>query len=315
MFKSTDIVLAYDLGGTKIAAGVVKHDGTLLKELRVPARMSEGKEAVLNQLVEMGRELIREFPEISAIGVASAGPLDPVTGELMDPHNFASEKHGRWGFVPLGKILSTALERPAAVENDAAAAILAEIWLGAARSKKNAVILTLGTGLGVGVICNGTLVRGGRELHPEGGHILLHAGDRNAPCGCGNFGCAEAYLSGRNFERRASKALGSSVPGAELAERARNGDSKAREFFSEYAVYLAESISVYVRLYYPEVVVLTGSFAKAADLFLPTTRERLAPLLAWSQGSNLIPELALSTLENRAGILGGAWVAHFRPKA
>ncbi|MGZ3709324.1 MAG: ROK family protein, partial [Bdellovibrionota bacterium] len=188
-------VLAYDLGGTKVAVGVVNRRGKVLDEIRVPVIIEEGKAAVLKQLGDLGLELLKRHREIRRVGVASAGPLDPEKGVLLDPTNFTSSK-GSWGKVPLANILSKRLKRPVTMANDAAAAILAEHWIGVAKGYDNAMILTLGTGLGTGMILNGELVRAGRGLHPEAGHLILKDGDETAPCGCGNLGCAEGYLSG-----------------------------------------------------------------------------------------------------------------------
>ena len=167
-------VLSYDLGGTKVAVGVITDQGVILESTRQPILLENGKDAVLNQLAQLGHHYLERYPEIHRIGIASAGPLDPLRGELLDPTNFSSLEGGRWGRVPLTEILQNRLERAAFLDNDAAAAVLAEHWLGAARGIQNVMVLTLGTGLGTGIICNGNLVRSGRFLHPEAGHLILN---------------------------------------------------------------------------------------------------------------------------------------------
>ncbi len=309
------LVLAYDLGGTKVAVGVVNQNGKILTWSREPALIKQGKQATLDQLIRLGRELISKYPKISSVGVASAGPLDTVNGNLLDPTNFQSPD-GPWGKVPLAKILSKGLKRKVILENDAAAAILAEAWMGHARGVKNAMILTLGTGLGTGVICNGELVRSGRNMHNEGGHLILKAGDQTAPCGCGNFGCAEAYLAGRTFAHRARKVLKNELIDApQVAQRARNGDPEALALFEEYSEMMAIALHNFAVIYSPEVVVLTGSFAAASDLFLKNTVKRLDFLLARRNAAmNLSPRIVISKLENQAGLLGGAYVAFHSTK-
>ena len=306
-------VLAYDLGGTKVAVGVVDSKGHVLEEIRVPVAIAQGKAVVLEQLAVLGQSLIAEYPRIERVGIASAGPLDPRTGTLLDPTNFAGPK-GRWGKVPLAKLLSKKLKRPVSLENDAAAAMLAERWVGTAQGQDNVMILTLGTGLGTGIIANGNLVRGGRGLHPEAGHVIIHEGDSSAPCGCGNLGCAEAYLSGRSFARRARARFGNAeLTAQDIAEFARKRDPRALAAFDEYAHLMAIAISNYLRIYYPEMVVFTGSFAQAQDLFLPATRDHLKHLLRWSSPKDkMIPKLKVSTLNNQAGLIGGAYVALFQ---
>ncbi len=310
-----EMVLAYDLGGTKVAVGVVNRHGDIIEELREPIRLHEGKAAVLRQLSDCGKQLLKKFPAIKRAGVASAGPLHPERGTLLDPTNFGKGAK-RWGEVPLAQILSKSLGIPVALENDAAAAMLAEHWVGAAKGSKNAMILTLGTGLGTGVIANGKLVRAGRGLHTEAGHVILRAGDTAAKCGCGNLGCAEAYLSGNGFARwvHATSQLKGQVQkkrdAREIAELARKGNRPAKAAFHEMANLMAVAIHNYVVVFCPEVIVLTGSFAAASDLFLPQVRKETARLLKRRrEGIDLLPEIRLSSLDNHAGLLGGAWIA------
>lgn len=315
-------VLAYDLGGTKVAVGVVDSTGEIHAQVRTPVLLEKGKPAVLRQLADLGRALLLEFPEVKKAGLASAGPLDPEQGLLLDPTNFAAPDGTRWGRVPIARILAQSLGIPVRLENDAAAAILAEHWIGSARGKDNAMILTLGTGLGTGIIANGELVRAGRHLHPEAGHLILRAGDKSAPCGCGNFGCAEAYLSGMNFARRANavflKTRKRSAPHSsrEIAELARSGNKRALEAFAEYSWLLAVALHNFAVIYSPETVVFTGGFADASDLFLPAAKKHLDSLLKQRNvGMNLTPKLKLSALGNDAGILGGAYIGFFGSQA
>src|SRR6185437_6397451 len=239
-----------------------------------------------------------------------ATPLDPVKGVLLDPTNFASNGE-TWGKVPLAQILSKHLKIPVTLENDAAASVLAEHWMGAGKNKKNVMVLTLGTGLGTGMIVNGKLVRARGGLHPEAGHIIIHQGDQSAPCGCGNLGCAEAFLSGRGFTRRNRPRFANpELTAIDIANLARRRDPRALAAFEEYAGYMAVAIHNYAVIYAPEVVALTGSFAATADLFLDSTREHLEKLLARRRiGFDLMPQLKISKLGNQAGLIGGAFVA------
>lgn len=308
--KTREVFLAYDLGGTKVAVGAVDDRGEILEEMRQPVVIQRGKAAVIDQLAALGVDVMSRHPRIRHGGIASAGPLDPLRGHLLDPTNFTSAE-GSWGVTPISKLLSRKLGIPVTLENDAAAAMLAEHWIGRAKGYANAMILTLGTGLGTGILCNGGLVRAGHHFHPEAGHMILRAGDASAPCGCGNQGCAEAYLSGRNFERRVSARLGDpGLTGKALADLARGGDGRALAAFAEYAELMAIAIHNYVVLYCPEIVVFTGSFAAASDLFLTETRRHLERMLARRRaGVDLLPELAVSALDNQAGLIGGAYVA------
>ena len=306
-------VLAYDLGGTKVAAGVINSRGKILAEIREHVRIEDGKAAVIDQLVKLGKDFLAEYPKIKKVGMASAGPLDPRHGILLDPTNFTS-KHGNWGKVPLASILSKRLKRPVFMENDAAAAMLAEHWIGAAKKYQNAMILTLGTGLGTGIFCNGELVRAGRHLHPEAGHLIIHQGDQSAPCGCGNLGCAEAYLSGRGFTRRARQRFANpDLTGKDIADLARTGDPRGLAAFEEYSELMAIALHNYCVIYSPEIIVFTGSFAETADLFMKSTKSHLERYLIRRRvGIDLMPKLVVSTLHNNAGLIGGGYVAFTR---
>ena len=166
-------------------------------------------------------------------------------------------------------------------------------------------------GLGVGIIANGKLVRAGRGLHPEAGHMIIDYNDESAVCGCGNLGCAEALLSGNGFGRRISARLGNSkLSSREIAELARDGHAGALEAFEEYSHLMAAALHNYVTMFAPEIVVFTGSFAAASDLFIARTKVHLEKYLERKRtGIDLFPKLTVSKLDNRAGLIGGAWVA------
>lgn len=313
-------VLAYDLGGTKVAVGAVTPQGKILEEQRVPVLARQGKEVLIRQLADLGRSILKKYPRIQRAGIASAGPLDPARGILLDPTNLAGPGKG-WGQVHLTAALFRRLKIPVTMDNDAAAAMLAESWLGAARGYQNAMILTLGTGLGTGIIANGKLVRAGRGLHPEAGHLIIHANDMTASCGCGNLGCAEAYLSGKNFALRAQRSWSKphevkNYQGAEFADLARKGHPEALELFERYAEHMAITLHNYVVIYAPEIIVLTGSFAATADLFLKPARKKLELLLKRRRvGIDMMPKITTSKLNNEAGLLGGAYLALYPPSA
>jgi len=298
--------LAYDLGGTKAEIGVVDKTGQILAIRKELLDLEQGCTRVIEQLIDWGRDLIREFPSISAVGVSSCGPLDPRTGELLDPTNLLTNGMG-WGKVPLGAILEKAFEVPVRVDNDAACSVLAERWQGAAQNYENALVVALGTGLGVGIICNGALVRAGRNLHPEAGHIIIAAGDETHPCSCGVLGDAEAFLSGKNFVRHFNGNRAAPLDGAQVTARARAQDPEALAAFASYSETLAITLHNYCVMFCPEVIIFAGSFAEAFDVFAPRTEARLQELL--SRRQHLMPKLCVSPLANHAGLIGAAYIA------
>lgn len=319
-------VLAYDLGGTKVAVGVVTPSGEILDERRLPVLFEQGKHGVLKQLAGLGKVYLKRYPLIETVGIASAGPLDAPAGTLLNPTNYSAGGKP-WGKFPITRLLASELNRKCVLENDAAAALLAEHWLGAAYGAKNVMILTLGTGLGTAVLADGRLLRGGRGLHTEAGHIPLNIRDTNHVCGCGLPGCAEVYLSGHGFgvwaaelfrpfgkSVAASAQKGGAIQITKWARSLRKNDAQlqmvARQAFSDYSQMMAHAIQSYVSIFSPELVVLTGGFADSADLFLPEVQKRLRTLLApRCIGINFMPKIRVSTLDNRAGVLGAAYVA------
>jgi len=301
--KVNSNVIGIDIGGTKIAAGLVTKQGKILREFRLPTQLAEGWPGLRKQIVEICQSLKNK--QTKAIGIGSAGPLHAPSGKLLDPTNFGWKNAKA---IHLTSDLKRILKLPIVLENDAAATALAERWKGG--GGKDFLVLTLGTGLGMGVVCDGKLVRGGRELHPEGGHILLRSGDPTAPCGCGLYGCAEAFLAGKNFDQRAEKKLGERLKGTEWAERAARGDPAAKALFAEYSSLLADYLVNLVVLYYPKTVIFAGSFAAAHEQFLPAARVQLATLLRRRLlTAPLLPVLRVSKLGNRSPILGAAYLA------
>ncbi|MBI4925208.1 MAG: ROK family protein [Bdellovibrio sp.] len=303
------LILAYDLGATKLAVGVINSKAKILKSLKFFLDKTGGKKSVLNQLVTVGEKLIAEFPRVSRIGIASAGPLHVKRGVLISPTNMMVGKKSI-GVIPVVSFLKNALKLPVYLENDAAASILAEHWVGAAKGYKNAMILTLGTGLGTAVLVDGKLIRAGRGLHTEAGHLIFNPADKTAPCGCGNFGCAEAYLSGKNFENRFYKKHGLELSATEIAILAKKREKKAVFAFQEYAYYLALAIHNYVVVFSPEIILLTGSFAQVSPLFLYETKRHLRNFLIKRRSFiDQMPEIKNAGLGNNAGLIGGAYIA------
>lgn len=306
-----NLVLGYDIGGTKIAVGIIDSTGTIVDSRRELFQEEKGKDWFLNLLSTLASEYLDKFPQIQKIGIASAGPLHPTLGVLMNPTNMKTDGES-WGEVPIVKHLQIKTSRSHVyLENDAAAAILAEHWLGQAKGVDNCMILTLGTGLGVGVITNGSLERSGRGLHPEAGHIPLNFTDKTAPSGSGCFGSAEAYLSGRNFVARVAEQWSEpGLTGEELVERALSKEKKALQAFDEYSEYMAQALNAYAVLYTPEVVVFSGGFSHAVPLFLDKTKRRLEELLIERRLIvDFMPELRVSEFQDEIGLIGAARVA------
>lgn len=294
-------VLALDIGGTKIAAGIVDQSGRFLKQTKIPTPAASWKDAK-TEIVKLCKDLLAEFPDVKACGISSAGPLHAPSGRILNPTNMS------WGEVDITKELEAELKISVLLENDAAAAVIGEHWLGQFKGSPSLVMLTLGTGLGFGVMLEHQSLRGGRGLHPEGGHLILDINDPTAVCGCGAYGCAEAYLAGSHFLKRARQAFAQpEMKIEEFLEQAEHKHPQAIELFENYSLRLAQMVHNCMILFYPYQVILGGSFAKASRFFLPRTYEHLDRMMI-KRPTEWRPEIAVTQLSN-AGILGAAKLA------
>ncbi|MEV6283267.1 ROK family protein [Kribbella sp. NPDC051770] len=194
-------VLALDVGGTKLAAGVVAADGTVHSFRSVGTGVGDGPDLVVGRLLDLAEKVLADagHPEIAAAGIGCGGPLDPVSGVILGPPGLPG-----WDEVPLAQWVTDRLGVPAYVENDATAAALAEYRWGG-WDVSSLVYLTVSTGFGGGVVTNGTLFQGAAGQGGELGHVVVDWQGRL--CGCGARGCAEAYVSGTSIARRAAEAL------------------------------------------------------------------------------------------------------------
>lgn len=310
----TTTVLAIDIGGTKLAAGIVDAGGAILARGEVPTLASEGPERVLHRIVRLAEDVLGK-PGVSAhaihrIGIGCAGPVDRQAGLILNPPNLPG-----WIRVPLVERIEKALRRPAVLENDANAAALGEFRYGAGKGASSLVYLTVSTGIGGGIILDGRIWHGLKDGAGEVGHMTLVP---DGPiCGCGNRGCLEALASGPSIARRAREALATGRPSrlreagdftaADVVRLAHEGDALAAEVWEETVKYLGLGVAAIVTILAPERVVIGGGVTRAGDLlFGPLRREvrRRVKLVAVES----IPILP-AALGPDVGILGAAAVA------
>lgn len=303
--KKNQNVIAIDLGGTKILAAVVNPKGQILHQVKAATHLTGGWQALKKQIVSICQQLIKEHKNICAIGVGSAGPLHAEQGVLLDPTNFGWTQKK----VHFTRDLKKSLKLPIAFDNDAVSAILGERWLGQASA--NSLCITLGTGLGLGVLVSDKVARGRDGLHSEGGHLVLRPQDHDAHCECGVPGCAEGFLSGVNFAKWVAKRSGTKEMSAqELTELALNGDAKIASYFDEYSQLMAQYICSLIVLYYPREIIFSGSFAEAHPLFLNKTKKMVSEAFARQEKVHkIVPKLLVSKLKNNNGLLGAAYMA------
>lgn len=291
---SAKYVVAVDLGGSKLAAAVVGPSGKLSEQIVLPVN-STSSLAPVNQIVAVTRELIgsqKGKQKISAIGVAIPG-LVRRDGTVWAP-NLKS-----WKKMPLARRLKRAVGLPVVVESDRNAAVLGEIWHGAARGKNDAIVLMLGTGIGAGIWSGGRLVRGAHELSGcAGWMVIADAYGTEAR----QVGQLESLAAGPAIARR-----GGTINAQNVAAAARCGDPAAVQIYVEAGRILGYAVANLVSLFDPEIVVIGGGLAKASDLFLESlqkaAKERAQPIAAKKV------RIVVSPLGPNANLLGVASLA------
>ncbi|NQZ01139.1 MAG: ROK family protein [Bdellovibrionales bacterium] len=315
MAAASSTVLAIDVGGTKTAAAAVNAEGKILKRAQVQTTLADGPDSFIENICSVASSIL-DGHDCSSIGIASAGPLDPINGLLINPTNLKSEDGKPWGNISIVEPIQRELQKPVILENDAACAVLAEDWIGAGQHKQSTLVMTLGTGVGIGVISNNKLVRLRNSFHPEASHFSLNFTDKLAKCGCGNYGCVEAYLGGKNFVSYCNKRWGiQAKDGLELKALAQNNDPKALEAFNFYSEAMAQALTAYAVLFAPEVVVFSGGFSHNFEFFYDKTNSLLKDLLKdRREGLDFLPEICVSEMQEDAGLLGAARVALQAPE-
>ncbi len=313
-------IVGVDLGGTKISVGsVLAADGQEVIVRTGLTRAELGADAVVDRIVEMIETVIAltmatdgvPRSAFDGVGVGSPGALDRARGVVVVAHNL------RWRDLPLRALIAERVGLHAALDNDANCATLGEWWTGAARGAENVVGITLGTGIGGGLILNGRLYHGASDVAGEIGHTTIDTAGRR--CACGNYGCLEAYASGPNIALRAREALEVGEPsilpelvGGDLAqitaatvyEASDRGDTLAREVVRDTARFLGAGIANILNVYNPDVVVLAGGVMRAgAALFDPLRAEvRRRAFRPAVDAARIVP----GALEGTAGIVGAA---------
>jgi len=304
-----------DIGGTKIAGGVVAHDGTILEQLRVPTPTDTT--ALADAVAEMVGELASRHP-VNAVGVAAAGFIDKTRSVMIHAPNID------WQDEPLRAEFETRIGRPVTLENDANAAGWGEYRFGAGRGSQHMVMITLGTGVGGAVITAGELLVGGHGIAGELGHIRFMRGGRL--CGCGQNGCLEQYASGRALQREASDIADAGgigtrlaaerndkgvVPGKAMMRLLDEDDPGALEAVRRVATALGEACGEFQAVLDPDLFVIGGGVAALGERLLAPVRIAYETSLP-GFGERPIADFAIATLGNDAGLVGVADLAGIR---
>lgn len=318
-------IIGVDLGGTKISAGAISDDGKQAHGVRSIATQPElGAEGVVDRIVGVIEGVILDTvnetgatrKDFVGIGVGAPGPLDRERGIVVVAPNLG------WRDFPLRERITSRLGLPVTLDNDANCATVGEWWLGAARGGRNVVGITIGTGIGGGLIIDGELYHGSSDVAGEIGHTTIDVNGRY--CKCGNYGCLEAYASGPAIATRAREALiredtASMLPAmvdaqldritAEIVyDAAKKGDGLANEIVRDTARYLGAGIATLLNVINPDVVVVAGGVTRAGEaLFVPLRAEvRRRAFKPAVEAVRIVP----AELPGTAGVVGA--VATFK---
>ncbi|MGW2344249.1 ROK family protein [Streptomyces sp. NPDC001661] len=317
-------VLALDIGGTKLAAGVVREDGETLSFLTVPTRVEEGPAACLDRLFALGRAALTaagidpdDAPRaLLGCGIGCGGPLDSASGTLVAPPHLPG-----WLDIPITQLAHDAYGLTSVLDNDGTAGAAGEWRFGAGRGTRHLVYLTVSTGVGGGFVVDGRTYRGAAGNGGEPGHITVRSEGRTCKS-CGRVGCLEAYASGTSIAERTRDALtldresvlaalpADTVTAADVARAAREGDELAAELWRETCELLAQGLASIVNLYEPELVVLGGGVTRSGEQLLAPVREMVAQLAMGPAGH--AARIVTATGGDRAGVLGAAAIAFER---
>jgi glucokinase len=303
------MIAGVDIGGTKIAVGMVDETGRVMARAECPTDVPSGFTHAMERVTALLHLCAEQSKaKVQGIGIGSAGPVDPATGVLGNVNNLSGWEGGN----PV-EALSRAFDVTAALENDADAAALGELHWGAGKSKTRFLYVTVGTGIGVSLILDGKVYRGAEGFHPEMGHHVI---DPSGPrCSCGVRGCWESLAAGPAmtawFKNNAPPEYGNrDLSAREIFSRVHDSDEWARQAVDREAYYLGLGLANLITMFAPEAIVLGGSVMKSAHLLMGRVREVIL------QNCKLVPagrvQIGLASLGPDAGLIGAAQVWHHR---
>jgi glucokinase len=310
------LTIGVDVGGTKVAGGVVDDRGRILQQVRRPTPSTNPQQTaeVIAEVVDL---LKGKYEDVKAVGIGAAGFVDETRATVQFAPNLA------WRNEPIKEKVERRVELPVVVENDANAMAWGEARYGAGRGEKFLVCVTLGTGIGGGIVVDGALYRGRFGIGGEIGHFRVVPDGRR--CGCGNRGCWEQYASGNALVAEARELarvspalagrlleLGNGRPdginGPEITQAAREGDPAALECFRAIAAWTGQGLADLTAILDPAVFIIGGGLSDAGDLLLDPVRTAFHTALT-GRGHRTFADVRIAELGSAAGIVGAADLA------
>lgn len=300
-------VFGVDIGGTTVKLGLFDVEGNVLDKWEIPTRTEDGGEKILPDIADSIREKMKQIDKdfVAGVGVGAPGPVDG-KGVVHRAANLG------WGTFSISDTLEDLLNMPVMAGNDANVAALGEMWMGGGQGYRDLVVVTLGTGVGGGIIVDGRMLTGATGAAGEIGHI--HVNDEEEEiCGCGNRGCLEQYSSATGITRLANRLLVSSdkesvLRGGEISAKTvfdavKAGDPLAVEVAEKFGKYLGDGLASIACVVNPEAIVIGGGVSKAGEILIDYIRPHYEKNVF--HGSRQV-KFSLATLGNDAGIYGAA---------
>ncbi len=307
--------IGIDVGGTNVKIALVDSDGKIGYSNTIPTRAEMGYEYTINNMKQAIRDLMTETKlsakDIEGIGFGLPGQVDFKSGIVRLITNIPG-----WVEIPLAKMIEDEFHIPTRIDNDVRCAALGELNFGAGKGCENLICITVGTGIGSGLIINGRLVRGASNAAGEIGHIKLQMHD-GPICGCGDTGCLEAFASGPSIVAMAEEyilggkstkyremANGGAITPFIVAEAAKAGDPVARRIFTRMGEYIGIGMASVVNLLNPERIIVGGGVADAGDILLNPLKETIKKRAMKIAGETV--QVVPAQLGNTAGVIGAS---------
>ena len=301
--------IGVDLGGTNLRAAAVDRDGKILEKHAQSTDMTRGRDEVIGDIVSginTVRQKIGTTSRLAGVGIGVPGFILIEKGYITNSNNLPVLEN-----FPLRDEIERRLGAPIILENDANAAALGEKWMGAGKDVDNLVLLTLGTGIGGGIISDGRVLHGELGMAAELGHITI---DPNGnPCGCGNYGCLEKIASATAVEAMSDlMSVGVHLTSLQVFEKAMDGDEKAKMIFRQMGWALGIGIANLINIFNYPLYLLSGGMLPAWDMFAPSMLEEIRKRSFTFRNSQTRVERA--TLGNQAGLIGAAYLPFLAQK-
>ena len=293
--------IGLDLGGTNLRAAAVTRTGEMLGIKTGRTAFAEGRDAIVDDMVEAIRALRDEYgpSDLAGIGVAVPGFIELEKGVIRNSNNLSSLEN-----FPIRDVIGERLGTPVILENDANAAALGEKWIGAGRTVNDLVLVTLGTGIGGGIVIDGKILRGFMGMAGEVGHISIDP--QGNPCGCGNRGCVEKHASATAISAMARLLLGEAYTSKQVYDMALAGNERAKTIFTVMGESLGILLAMLINAFNFPLYLLSGGPLDAWDLFAPAMLAEVKRRSVTARVTNTV--IAKAELGNQAGLFGASYL-------